>query len=312
MNVLITGASGFIGSALHSELKNKYFFRLASRTSINDTDHYSIKTLDAETDWTSPLDKCDVVIHLASIAHIFDKSISNTEINNVNINATINIAKQAISAGVKRFIYISSIGVHGSTSLDPLTENSKINPHNDYANSKLLAELALQNLCKESKMEFVIIRPPLVYAANAPGNFKKLLSLLDSQIPLPFKGINNRRSMVSLTDLLRFIDICITHPDAANKIFLVSDETPVSISEIAYALRKGMNRPIRLFYLPKLLLWLIFSSLGKKKAFNQLYDSLEIDAHEASTLGWKAKEHTINNLIKIGKEYTLNKSDGAA
>ena len=207
-----------------------------------------------------------------------------------NLEGTLNLARQSVVAGVKRFVFISSIGVNGSqTTLDePFSELHKPSPHNAYALSKWEAEQGLMNIADKSGLEVVIIRPPLVYGSNAPGNFGSLMSAIVRGLPLPLGGIKNQRSFVSLDNLIDFIVTCITHPKAANQTFLVSDGHDLSTTELVLGAAEAANIHARLFRIPMWIMEIVTRLLGKEDALQSLYGNLQLDISKAyNLLGWK-------------------------
>ena len=234
---MVTGVSGFVGSALLEYLVSKPFHKVVvttRRTEIEfqaDVDSVAVGNLTKMTDWNKALNNIDCVIHLAARVHVMhDNSVDPlSQYRAINVESTINLARQAANSGVKRFIFISSINVSGAVTLTkPFFEGSALRPHSDYAVSKLEAEDALLELAKETGMDVVIIRPPLVYGFNAPGNFSTLLKLVCKVPFLPFGLVKNKRSFISVVNLCSFISLCIDHPKAANEVFLISDNRVVS------------------------------------------------------------------------------------
>ncbi|MBB4810274.1 nucleoside-diphosphate-sugar epimerase [Acinetobacter johnsonii] len=309
MNILVTGVSGFVGQELIQHLYQMENFSLTvlSRRIVN-TLPQEIKQLIGEDifllQWS---DEIDVVIHLAGRAHILNEQTIDplTEFRKVNVEGTLQLARQALDKKVKRFIFMSSIGVNGSvTSQEPFTEDALPQPHADYAVSKLEAEQELKKLFARSDTELVIIRPPLVYAAHAPGNFARLLKLVASDLPLPFAGTKNKRSFVALENLVDFIQTCIEHPNAANQTFLVADQTSISTRELVQYLKQGMGKPARFIYLPQPIMKLGAACIGKSKLYEQLFESLEVDTSKAQNLlGWKAPISTQQAMLKAGQDY---------
>lgn len=307
MRVLITGSTGFIGTSLVKQLTNSYD-TIALIRSKNNMLPENIQQIVANNIFTADLsENIDVIIHLAGRAHILnDQSVDPlTEFRKVNVEGTLQLARQALEKKVKRFIFMSSIGVNGSVTLQqPFTEDAIPQPHADYAVSKLEAEHELKKLFAGSDTELVIIRPPLVYAAHAPGNFARLLKLVASNLPLPFAGTNNKRSFVALENLVDFIQTCIEHPNAANQTFLVADQTPISTRELVQYLKQGMGKPARFIYIPQPLMKLGAACIGKSKLYEQLFDSLEVDTTKAQKLlGWTAPLSTQQAMLQAGQNY---------
>lgn len=307
MRLLITGATGFVGATLVQNIKSIYNITVLVRTQSNELPA-TIQQLVAKNIFEVDLpDNIDVIIHLAGRAHILNDQLLDPldEFRKVNVDGTLQLARQALEKKVKRFIFISSIGVNGSvTTQQPFTEDSIPQPHADYAVSKLEAEQELKKLFAGSDTELVIIRPPLVYAAHAPGNFARLLKLVTTNLPLPFAGTSNKRSFVALENLVDFIQTCIEHPNAANQTFLVADQESISISELVQYLKQGMGKKARFIYLPQPLMKLGAACIGKSKLYEQLFESLEVDTSKAQNLlGWKAPISTQQAMLKAGQDY---------
>jgi nucleoside-diphosphate-sugar epimerase len=249
----------------------------------------------------------DVVVHLAARAHVLQEGVADplAEFRRVNVDGALSLARQSIANGVKRFIFISSIGVNGGfTSGQAFTENSPEAPHADYAQSKQEAERALKTLAEGSGMELVVIRPPLVYAANAPGNFRRLLKLVASGLPMPFGSVNNRRTMVALPNLVDFINACIQHPAAANETFLVSDSQSISTGEMARLLSQGMGKTTMLLPVPDALMKWTAKLAGKSNLYVQLCCSLEVDNAKARRLlNWQPPLTAQAALVQVGSQY---------
>jgi len=312
-NILVTGSSGFVGKSLIRSLSltNKYekIYALNRRHShtLPDMVQQLIATSE-ENVFSTPIPAdIDVIIHLAGRAHILNDNVQNPleQFRAVNVDGTLQLARQALANKVKRFIFISSIGVNGAvTDKKAFDELDPPQPHADYAISKLEAEQALKELFANTNTELVIIRPPLVYAAEAPGNFARLLRLASTNLPLPFASLNNRRSFVALENLVSFIEACIEHPQAKNELFLISDNEVLSTQQLVISLRKGMGRNANLIYIPQFLMKVGAICIGKSKLYEQLFLSLEVDASKArNLLNWNPPINGNEALEKTGKIY---------
>jgi len=205
----------------------------------------------------------------------------------VNVDSTLNLANQAAEAGVKRFIFISSIGVNGVINTQPFTEDDTPNPVDFYAQSKWEAEQGLWEVQRETGMELVIIRPPLVYGPNAPGNFGSLMRWVNKSIPMPLGAIHNKRSLVAVDNLVDLIITCIDSPAAANQVFLAGDGEDLSTTELLRGVAKAAGVSSRLIPVPATVLMFVASILGKKAVAQRLLGSLQVDISKArDLLGW--------------------------
>jgi len=227
-----------------------------------------------------------VVIHAAARAHIMKEDLADpvVEYRQVNVDGTVNLARQAAEAGVRRFIFISSIGVNGNINIKPFTEDDTPKPADPYAQSKLEAEQGLWEIQHETGMELVVIRPPLVYGPNAPGNFGSLTRWIDKGVPLPLGAIQNQRSLVALDNLVDLITTCIDHPAAANQVFLAGDGQDLSTTELLRSVARAAGKPSRLIPIPSSLLMLAATLLGKKAVAQRLLGSLQVDISKARDL----------------------------
>lgn len=306
-SVLITGATGFIARHLIPLLiEQRWKIKGVSRGSYNqfvaNIDWVGVGNIDERTDWHHVLEGIEVVIHLAARAHILqDKSIDpETEFFKVNTEGTANLVKQSIAAGVKHFVFISSIGAIASESNHPLTENTPAQPDTPYRRSKRQAEIALIDLASHSNMTWTILRPPLVYGAGNPGNMERLVKLIDRGLPLPFGLVKNRRSLIYVGNLVDAIATTLTHPKATNQIFLVSDGQDLSTPQLIRKIADNMGQPCKLLPVPPSLLKIAgylgdtVEHLSKKPlplntpTINRLLGSLFIDSsHIQTTLSWQ-------------------------
>jgi nucleoside-diphosphate-sugar epimerase len=296
MNILLTGATGFLGSRLAKALHSKPDVNLTAavrrRIEIHAAHVVEVQGLDANTNWSAALTNQQVVIHTAARAHIMKDEVADplAEYRRVNVDGTLNLARQAAAAGVKRFIFISSIKVNGEqTPLGkPFTAEDIAAPEDAYGMSKWEAEQGLQQLAAETGMELVIIRPPLVYGPKAPGNFGSLMRWVEKGLPLPLGAIHNQRSLVALDNLVDLITTCIDHPAAANQVFLAGDGEDLSTTELLRGVARAMGKPARLIPVPPSLLMLGARVLGKQAVAQRLLGSLQVDISKARRLlGWQ-------------------------
>ncbi len=310
MSILVTGSTGFIGRALIKELLSVNYHVSASvryKDSFvpDDIEKVVVGNISSSTDWSQALRGVSVVIHCAGRAHVMNKSELNllAEFRKVNTAGTLSLARQATTKGVKRFIFISSIGVNGNYSTSPFLETDKIDPKEAYAISKTEAEIGLLVLAEEAAMEVVIIRPPLVYGGNAPGNFGYLIKWMNKGIPLPLGAIYNKRSLVALDNLVNFIIHCLENPKAANEVFLISDGEDVSTTELLQKVAKVFGIRSLLIPVPVWLMLLAAKLIGKEDMANRLFGSLQVDNSKAcDLLGWKPVITMDEQLKKIADE----------
>jgi nucleoside-diphosphate-sugar epimerase len=228
----------------------------------------------------------------------------------MNVDATKNLATQAAHAGVKRFIFISTIGVHGATTApgEKFSELSSIKPYNNYSLSKWEAEQELLAVASISKMEVTILRPPMVYGGRATGNFGRLLHVLDRNLPLPLASVRNLRSLVGVGNLTDFIVESIHNPAAANQIFTVSDGDDISTVELLEQISKAMGRRLKLFSIPVFILKLASYVIGKPGIYRQLGCNLQVDSLKARVLlGWAPKKSTKHGLQEAAHVFIQNK-----
>jgi nucleoside-diphosphate-sugar epimerase len=295
MRLLITGVNGFIGKALAYEairrgMQVKGVVK-SHRKLLPGFKSYTINAINGETDWTHVLKDSEVVTHLAARVHVESESAADplAEHRKVNVDGTLNLARQAVEADVRRFIFISSIKVNGeSTRLgQPFTSNDLPDPQNPYSVSKHEAEQGLRKLAFETGMEVVIIRPPLVYGHGVKANFLTMMRWLNKGIPLPLGAIHNQRSLVALDNLVDLIITCLDHPAAANQVFLAGDGEDLSTPELLRRLGLALGKPARLLPVPVPLLQAGASLLGRCDMAQRLCESLQVDISKArNLLGW--------------------------
>ncbi|MBW2597766.1 MAG: SDR family oxidoreductase [Deltaproteobacteria bacterium] len=288
--ILITGATGFIGRQLCDRLMSEgRQVRRAARDTSQIEDASVVGDIGRETSWRKALAGVDTVVHLAARVNISQEKSAKplAEFRKVNTEGTLALARQATQASVKRFVYISSIGVNGNQNTQPFNEQDTPSPAEPYAVSKLEAEQGLHELAVETNMEMVIIRPPLVYGFNATGSFGSLVRWIKKGIPLPLGAIHNRRNLVGLDNLVDFMVTCIDHPDAANHTFLVADGEDLSTTDLLRRVGRALDKPVRLVPVPLGLLKLGAALLGKQAMVQKLCGSLQVDISKArEVLGW--------------------------
>ncbi len=318
MKILITGATGFVGKRLCNELQNdnhEVYVAIRKKTEsvVEKIYQFEIGDLSAEIDWSKVLQGVEVVVHTAARVHIMNDSVVDpiTEFRRVNTAATLTLARQAATSGVKRFIFISSIKVNGEMTKPnhPFQPDDAFIPVDPYALSKYEAEQGLLKVAEETRMELVIIRPPLVYGAGVRANFASMMKWIKIGIPLPLGAVRNQRSFVALENLVSFIIHCIDHPKAANEIFLISDGEDVSTTELLRKVAKVFGQ--KAFLLPVPITWmrLVATLMGKSDVTNRLFGSLQVDSSKVyELLGWKQVITMDEQLKKTADAYLNEKA----
>lgn len=290
---LVTGANGFVGTALCQALTERGLgYRAAMRHATNEADIYSCGELDGDTPWAPALHDIDVVIHLAARVHVMrDKAADPlAAFRRTNVEATVNLARQAANAGVRRFVFVSTIKVNGEHSVPgkPFVESDAAAPDDPYAVSKWEAEQALLRLGAETGLEVVIVRPPLVYGPGVRANFLQLLRRVHSGWPTPFKAISNERSLLFVGNLADALILCATHVEAAGQTYLLDDGVALSSSDLVAAIASSLGVPNRDFAVP---LWVLNAAakvLGRQAVVERLTQSLVVSNKKIVTqLGWR-------------------------
>jgi nucleoside-diphosphate-sugar epimerase len=304
-NLLVTGGSGFVGGRFIELLSNKNCnFKLVTRTCVTKTnkDIFLVDGIKSDTCWNGAFKGVNCIVHLAGLAH--EHTFSDEDYKEVNTDGTLNLAKQAVKYGVKRFVFVSSIGVHGDASLDkPIDENSPTNPHSPYTKSKYLAEKGLLEIADRTGLEVVIVRPTLVYGLNAPGNFGKLIKLIAKLPFLPFGFCNNKRSFISVDNLSDFLFLCSTHPKAAGETFVISDGKSISIKAFTNSIASGIDTFLTQLPIPVSLMKLLAALIGQSTQANQLLGDLDIDSSKTKALlGWSPPETMNQAMAKLKKK----------
>ncbi|MBM3249734.1 MAG: SDR family oxidoreductase [Candidatus Omnitrophica bacterium] len=297
-HILVTGANGFIGRNLCKELlhrgwKVKGLIRRNSKDTLPEgVEPVEIDSIDQVSNWDEILSETDVVIHLAARSHIIKERARDPlyEYRKINVLGTECLASAAVRAGARRLIFLSSIGVNGESSRGGFfSEEDRPNPDNAYSVSKWEAEEVLHRAAQNSELETVVLRPPLVYGMDSPGNFDRLMQLIRTGLPLPFANLENRRSFIYVGNLIDVIIKCVEHPGAANQTFLVSDGQDVTVTELINMLASATGKKARLFYFPSGFLKVACRLIGKSRELDKLTQTLVINSSKIrNRLGWKA------------------------
>lgn len=291
--VLVTGANGFVGRALCDYLNAEGQAHVGTVRSMTDgalSNRIAVGNIDGNTDWRAALAGVSTVIHLANRAHVMNETAADplAEFRTVNVQGTLNLARQAAAAGVRRFVFVSSIKVNGERTDDhPFTPDDAPAPSDPYGVSKWEAEQELAHLGRETSLEIVIVRPPLIYGPGVKANFLRLVLAVQRGMPLPFGLVHNQRSLVAVENLCSALLACATHPAAAGETFLVSDGVDMSTPELIRAIAVGVGRPARLLPVPPAAMLLVARLLGKEGVAKRVLGSLQVDASALTRkLGW--------------------------
>lgn len=295
--IVVTGSTGFVGSALVALLRLRTQFdvlawvRKTPVNALNGVQYVEQGDLSPAGNWLGGLLGVDVVVHTAARVHVMNDNVADplTEFRSVNVQSTLNLARHAAAAGVRRFVFISSIKVNGEATQPgrSFTADDSPAPLDAYGVSKMEAEQDLRELSAQTGMEVVIIRPPLVYGPGVKANFAAMMRWLQRGIPLPLGAIHNQRSLVALDNLVDLIVTCIAHPAAANQTFLVSDGEDVSTTELLRRMGQAMGKPARLLPVPASWLQLAATVIGKRDVAQRLCGSLQVNVEKTrQLLGW--------------------------
>jgi UDP-glucose 4-epimerase len=301
--VLVTGASGFVGRHVAPALAREgWSVRRAVRSPEGIGEEVVIEAIGPETDWQAALDGVDAVVHLAARVHHKHEEHAVQLYRNVNIAGTLHLARSAATTGVRQFIFVSTVLVHGRSNEGraPFSEDDILTPRGLYGMSKAAAEAGLRTLARGTDMKISVIRPPLVYGAGAKGNFALLTRAVNLGLPLPFAAIRNHRAFLAVQNLSSFILRRLAHPDPASnfEIFLVADREQVSTPEFIERLAKASGKSPRLFGLPPELLGTLLGVMGRRDTHDSLIGSLELNVSKALATGWQP-EVTLDEGLRL-------------
>lgn len=280
---LVTGASGFVGGALMRAYERAGDSVVGTVRESPSKGRIRVAPIDGDTDWGGTLEGVDVVIHLAARVHVMEGGDKDPDLmHRVNVEGTMRLAQSCVMAGVRRFVFVSTIKVNGECTGEPgapeyFTSEDTPSPNGAYAVSKFEAEQRLRALCDAEGMELCIIRPPLVYGPGAGGNFRRLVRLVNTGVPLPFAAVDNRRSMLALDNLVSLLRLCATSEAAAGHVFLASDGHDISTPELIRELAMALGRPARLVRTPPAVLEGMAGLLGRREQIHRLCRSLQVD-----------------------------------
>ncbi|MBW9055411.1 UDP-glucose 4-epimerase family protein [Rhizobium mesosinicum] len=295
MRCLVTGAAGFVGAPLVERLRKERICdvtvttRSATPAFPPDIRHFPIDITE-KTDWAAALDGVDVIVHLAARVHIMNDRSANplADFRRVNTASTLNLAEQAAGAGVKRFVFISTIKVNGEENDRPFRHDDQPKPLDPYGISKLESEIGLREISARTGMDVVIIRPPLVYGPGARGNFALLVGLVRKKLPLPFASLKNRRTLVAVQNLIDLIITSMQHPAAAGETFLAGDGEDLSTPGLIEGIAAGLGIKPKLLPFPPSLMQVAARIIGKEAVYQRLCGSLQVDiSHARDVLGWE-------------------------
>ena len=297
MHIAITGANGFVGREL-CRAGAQHQLRAISGPSGAAPG----PALSDQREWARLLQGCEAVIHLAGRAHVLREEAADplAEFRRVNVEGAVNVARAAIEARVRRFVFVSSIGVLGSSSKEILRESSTPAPTELYALSKYQAELALRQLAHSGDLELTIVRPPLVYGPGVKGNFHRVLRLVSLGVPLPLGSLHELRSFIGVRNLCGALLACALQPEANGEMFLVSDGEDISTAELIATLARAMNKGRLVYRCPPSLLKMAMTLLGKGGEFARLSSRLQVDSsHIRSRLGWTPEQGLHEGLSEM-------------
>lgn len=314
MKILITGANGFVGKAVWQRFAgqpgvNALGSVRTTEIAKSNEKWFSAGDLTSSADWSELLEGVDAVVHTAARVHVLNEVATDplAEFRRINVHGTMQLARQAAAAGVKRFVFVSSIKVNGESTARgrPFRADDVPAPSDPYGISKLEAESALRKIELSTEMEVVIVRPPLVYGPGVKANFAAMMSWLSRGVPLPLGAIENSRSLVALDNLVDLLHLCVRHPAAGGQTFLVSDGDDVSTTQLLREMGKALGCKARLISLP--VAWLEWGAAlaGKREVARRLCGSLQVDIEKTrSVLQWRPPLSLTEGLKKAAKDFS--------
>ena len=285
--ILVTGSNGFVGAQLCRTLRARGIALRAAVRGLAQDGQVQVGDLNGSTDWRDALAGCASIIHLAARVHVMDETVSDPlgAYREVNVVGTLNLARQALESGVRRFVFVSSIKVNGeATTVAPFRPCDEPNPCDPYGQSKREAEIALLQFGRAHGLDVVIVRPPLVYGPGVKANFHSLMRLVKLGVPLPLGRIENKRSIVAVENLVDLLILCTSHPKAVGQTFMVSDGQDVSIGELVSMIGIAMDKKVRLLPVPLSLMCGVARVLGKEAVIGRLSGSLQLDISTTRTM----------------------------
>jgi len=316
-SALVTGASGFVGVQLCKRLAARNwrlvagYRRYASRPELAGIESEYLPLSSDPERWQIALRSIDCVVHLAAHVHqMGGAGQRDVEYDEVNVKGSCFAAEQSARAGVKRFVFVSSLKVNGEGSdLRAYHAEDRPDPQDAYARSKLGGEAGIREVCERTGMQFTIIRPPLVYGPGVRANFQRLLRMTELSVPLPLASIDNRRSLLGVLNLADFIETCMTHPSAAGRVWLVSDGEDISTPDLIRRLARALRRPARLFPCPPRALKLAAALVGRGAEAARLCDSFTLDSSPVrEILNWKPPMSVDDGLAQTVADYRMRRN----
>lgn len=312
MTILVTGANGFVGRALCAALRDAgrrvrgIVRQPAGNAAACGCDELIAGDICGELDWNRALNGIDSIVHLAGRAHVTRDPTPDplAAYRRVNVDATRRLARAAADCGVRRCVFLSSIKVNGNASRVPFTERDAPRPEDPYGRTKWEAEQALREIAETSRLELVILRPPLIYGPGVKGNFLRLMRAIDRGLPLPLASIENRRSLIYVGNLADAIIASLDQPAAAGKTYLLADDDGISTPDLVRGLARELGKPARLLPFPPALLKLAGMAIGQSEALSRLLGSLQVDSGQIRReLGWRPRYELACGLRETARWY---------